>query len=113
MQYSVPWTSLSIVLGMATSGTPAFDQDLRVGQRVVAADRDQDVDAERREVVEDERRQVVEAVADGVAARARPRPATAAAPPSRILRGFVREVCRIVPPVRSIVRVLIRSSGRR
>ena len=39
MQYSVPWTSLSIVLGMATSGTPAFDQDLRVRQRVVAADR--------------------------------------------------------------------------
>ena len=24
MQYSVPWTSLSIVLGMATSGTPSF-----------------------------------------------------------------------------------------
>ena len=30
-----------------------------------------------------------------------------------ILRGFVRDVWSIVPPVRSIVRVLVRSSGRR
>ena len=34
-------------------------------------------------------------------------------PSKRILRGFVREVWRIVPPVRSMVRVLTRSSGRR
>src|SRR6266540_3416030 len=31
---------------------------------------------------------------------------------SAIFRGLVREVCRIVPPVRSIARVLTRSSGR-
>ena len=30
MQYSVPWTSLSMVFGIAISGTPWFDQDLRV-----------------------------------------------------------------------------------
>ena len=29
-----------------------------------------------------------------------------------ILRGFVRDVCSQVPPVRSMVRVLTRSSGR-
>ena len=32
---------------------------------------------------------------------------------ARILRGFVREVWSQVPPVRSIVRVLIRSRWRR
>ena len=32
--------------------------------------------------------------------------------PSTILRGLVREVCSTVPPVRSIVRVLSRVSGR-
>ncbi len=46
---------------------PGVDQDLRVRQRVVTADRDQDVDAQRREVVEDERRQVEDPLADGVA----------------------------------------------
>ena len=48
MQYSVPWTSLSIVLGIATQRHAGVDQDLRVRQRVVAADGDEDVDAERR-----------------------------------------------------------------
>ena len=67
MQYSVPWTSLSIVFGMATSGTPGVDQDLRVRQRVVATDRHEDVDAERLDVVEDVRRQVVDPVVDRVA----------------------------------------------
>ena len=67
MQYSVPWTSLSIVLGIAIEGDALVDQDLRIRQRVVAADRDEDVHAEVGEVVEDPRREVVQVVADGVA----------------------------------------------
>jgi hypothetical protein len=44
-----------------------IDQDLRVRQRVVATDRDQDVHAEVSQVVEDPRGQVVEIVTDRVA----------------------------------------------
>ena len=39
MQYSVPWTSLSIVLGMAMSGTPLADRTsakLRVSSPPIA-----------------------------------------------------------------------------
>ena len=64
-------------------------------------------------MVEDERGEVVEVLAD-LAYRA----ASAAGSQGgrvlpRILRGFVRDVWSKVPPVRSIVRVLIRSSWRR
>ena len=51
MQYSVPLTSLSIVLGIAISGTPSSIQHARVGQRVVAADRDEVVQAQVLDVV--------------------------------------------------------------
>ena len=47
-------------------GNALVHEDLRVGQRVVATDRHQDVDAERGQVIEDERRQVVAIVIDGV-----------------------------------------------
>ena len=66
-----------------------------------------------REVVEDERRQVVDARRPSRSGPASASSSQGGRPAARILRGFVREVCRIVPPVRSIVRVLIRSSGRR
>ena len=99
-------------LGDGHQGDARVGQDLRVGQRVVATDRHEDIDPERRQVVEDERGQVEQVLADGV-------PGSIAAGSqggsalARILRGLVRDVWRIVPPVRSIVRVLIRSSGRR
>ena len=113
MQYSVPGTSLSIVFGMATSGTPLVDQDPRERQRVVAADRHEGVDAQRVEVLEHDRRQVVAVLVGPVAlGRGRCR-ASRAATRAFIRAGFVREVWSTVPPVRSIVRVLRRSSGRR
>ena len=113
MQYSVPGTSLSIVFGIATSGTPASTRTRREAQRVVAADRDEVVEPEPLDVVEDERRQVVD-VRRPVAIAGEPVAVDArrAAVEPRIFRGFVREVWSNVPPVRSIVRVFVRSSGR-
>ena len=41
MQYSVPWTSLSIVLGMRDERHALVDEHPRVRERVVTADRDE------------------------------------------------------------------------
>ena len=85
------------------------DEHLRVRERVVAPDRHEEVDAERREMVEDERRQVVDALDVGLrdSGPGTCRRARRGRPAARIFRGFVREVCRIVPPVRSMVRVFV------
>ena len=84
MQYSVPWTSLSIVLGIATRGTPSLtrtcEKDSVSSPPIVT----RTSRPRCREVVEDQRRQVVDAVADLVAAPAPRRPSTAAGPRPRI-----------------------------
>jgi len=64
MQYSVPWTSLSMVLGTATSLTPWSARTwlkLRVSS---AADRDEVVQAELLDVLEDHGCEVVDALLD-------------------------------------------------
>ena len=73
----------------------------RVRQRVVAADRDQHVDPERL----DDPERVVGEVERAVAARCERRDA-AGTSSARTRLGFVRDVCRNVPPVRSIVRTV-------
>ena len=60
MQYSVPWTSLSMVLGIAMSGTPLSCERLGEAERVVAADGHQVVEAQALDVLEHDGRQVVE-----------------------------------------------------
>src|SRR5674476_1421839 len=62
MQYSVPWTSLSIVLDRDDLDA-GVREHLRVRERVVPADRDQRVDAQALQVLEHDRREVVDPVA--------------------------------------------------
>ena len=97
MQYSVPWTSLSIVLGMATSGTPCVVERLGEAQRVVAADGDEVVEAHGLDVLEHDRREVVAVLADRASASARSATRWAGSGSRFILRGLVREVCSQVP----------------
>ncbi len=82
-------------------------QPQRERERVVAADRDQRVDAEMLDDPQHVRR-------CGRAARRRCGPSARNAGSSAVLTlaGFVREVCRNVPPVRSIVRTTPGSSGK-
>ncbi len=78
MQYSVPWTSLSIVLGMATSGTPSFTSTCeydRVSSPPIVTRRSR---SSASEVLEDERRQVERVVARRVPGPCRRRRARAA-----------------------------------
>ena len=113
MQYSVPWTSLSMVLGIAISATPASARTCEydsVSSPPIVTSTSMPSSLM---CCEHERRQVVTVVADGIADPVLGREPGGQVRPTRIFRGLVREVCRIVPPVRSIVRVLIRSSGRR
>ena len=111
MQYSVPWTSLSMVLGMAIERHAVVVQRLREAQRVVAADRDEVVEAQALDVLEHDGRQVVDLAVDGCMLGRALGVRCAGSRSARILRGFVRDVWSNVPPVRSIVRVESRSSG--
>ena len=76
-------------------------------ERVVAADRDQRLEAQVVEDAQDVARAVDAAVGPRHAVLLRAR--TAGTSSGFMLLGFVREVCRIVPPVRSKVRT--RSGG--
>src|SRR6185295_18961670 len=98
MQYSVPWTSLSIVFGMATSGTPALtstrEYDSVSSPPIVSRTSTPSASrfASTRGVTSyspsptayDSRSGSL--IHDGTAS-------------ARILRGFVRDVWRMVPPV--------------
>jgi hypothetical protein len=64
MQYSVPRTIVVHGLGHRDDGEPRAVEHLRVGERVVAADRDEVVDTQLAEVLEHERGQVVDVLAD-------------------------------------------------
>ena len=111
MQYSVPLTSLSIVLGIATSGRP----------RAWSTDENDSVSSPP--MVTRWVRPRCSMVSSTWSVRSKT-PSAVSLPASdalsiqagsaaaRILRGFVREEWRIVPPVRSIVRVLLRSRIR-
>ena len=112
MQYSVPCTSLSIVLGIAISGIPALTRTCEYDSvssppmvtrtSMPSAARLSRTSGVRSKTPSD------------TACRARSAASIhGGIPASGIFRGFVRDVCRMVPPVRSMVRVLIRSSGRR
>ena len=110
MQYSVPWTSLSIVFGIATSGTSAFTRTCEYDSVssppiVMSTSMPRAERWSRTSGVRSKR-------SSPVANRARSASVSqGGSPADRIRRGFVREVCRIVPPVRSMARVLVRSSG--
>ena len=103
MQYSVSRTSLSMVLGIAITFTPSLIQARRVAQRIVAADGDQIIELQLLQFFStcELMSQVVPVL--GKAVR---RPKTAAA--AFIFDGLVRLECSIVPPERSMVRVLAR-----
>ena len=111
MQYSVPLTSLSIVFGIPISGMPAewrTDENESVSSPPIVTRwlRPRCSMVSRtcwvRSYTPSEvwRSATVAGSSQGGSAEA------------RILRGFVRELWSIVPPVRSIVRVLLRSRIR-
>ena len=52
MQYSVPRTSLSIVLGTPITGNPALERAAAKAERVVAADGDQAADAQALQILQ-------------------------------------------------------------
>ena len=67
MQYSVPWTSLSIVFGIAIRATPSLTRTCEYDSVSSPPIVTRMSTPEVREVVEDPRRQVVQVVADRVA----------------------------------------------
>ena len=97
---------------MAITGKPACGESGREAERVVSADGDQASDPQRFQIFDHDRGEIVVFAVEGKFFQAlgvrcgqepwiRPRAA-----------GLVREVCSMVPPVRSMVRVFSRVSSR-
>ena len=88
-------------------------QDLRVAERVVAADGDEVVDAQAPRCSGARSGSGRSGPRPRASARRAPRPRCAGRAAFFILRGLVRELCSQVPPVRSMVRVVSRSRATR
>src|SRR6476646_11120808 len=112
MQYSVPCTSLSIVVGIAMRGNPAsartWEYDNVSSPPIeMRTDTPSASRCSRTSGVRSYRSSAVAYLERSAS------PSHDGRLASGIVRGFVREVWRIVPPVRWLVRLFLRSSGRR
>ena len=93
---------------MATSGTPSLVQTARERQRAVAAERHEAVELEEVDGAQRGGGQVVASALVGLAFR---RQRCCGMCSGLLIDGLMREVCSIVPPKRSIERVLMRPRG--